>query len=131
MEDLIEWTQSADKTAVASLSPVVFTAAELGSKEMMGVLQAGAGSLAKYTASVAKWLEFEMPDVRLQGGIFLNQPLYVELYREALAPILATSSVNHVTRWERSGPHTSRLRTVNHSTSRSCIPRLTKRASKS
>ena len=93
MEDLIEWTQSADKTAVASLSPVVFTAAELGSKEMMGVLQAGAGSLAKYTASVAKWLEFEMPDVRLQGGIFLNQPLYVELYREALAPILATSSV--------------------------------------
>ena len=93
MEDLIEWTQSADKTAVASLSPVVFTAAELGSKEMMGVLKAGAASLAKYTASVAKWLEFERPDVRLQGGIFLNQPLYVDLYREALDPILETSSV--------------------------------------
>ena len=93
MEDLIEWTQSADKTAVASLSPVVFTAAELGSKEMMAVLKAGAGSLARYTASVAKWLEFERPDVRLQGGIFLNQPLYVELYREVLAPILETSSV--------------------------------------
>ena len=93
MEDLIEWTQSADKTAVASLSPVVFTAAELGSKEMMGVLRSGAESLAKYTASVAKWLEFERPDVRLQGGIFLNQPLYVELYREALASILETSSV--------------------------------------
>jgi N-acetylmuramic acid 6-phosphate etherase len=93
MEDLIEWTQSADKTAVASLSPVVFTAAELGSKEMMNVLKAGAESLAKYTASVAKWLEFERPDVRLQGGIFLNQPLYVELYREALVPILEAASV--------------------------------------
>ncbi|HJS50589.1 MAG TPA: N-acetylmuramic acid 6-phosphate etherase [Pyrinomonadaceae bacterium] len=94
MEDLIEWTQTADKTAVASLSPVVFTAAELGSKEMMSVLRAGAESLAKYTASVAKWLDFERPDVRLQGGIFLNQPLYVELYREALDSILQTSSVD-------------------------------------
>ncbi|MFL6467171.1 MAG: N-acetylmuramic acid 6-phosphate etherase [Pyrinomonadaceae bacterium] len=93
MEDLIEWTQSADKTDVAALSPVVFTAAELGSKEMMGVLEAGAASLARSTASVAKWLEFERPDVRLQGGIFLNQPLYVELYREALDKLLETRSV--------------------------------------
>jgi len=93
MEDLIEWTQSADKTAVASLSPVVFTAAELGSKEMMAVLKAGAASLAKYTASVAKWLEFERPDVRLQGGIFLHQPLYVELYREEIGKLIETSSV--------------------------------------
>jgi N-acetylmuramic acid 6-phosphate etherase len=93
MEDLIEWTQSADKTAVASLSPVVFAAAELGSKEMMSVLRAGAGSLAKYTASVAKWLEFERPNVRLQGGIFLHQPLYVELYREEIGNLIETTSV--------------------------------------
>ena len=93
MEDLIEWTQHADKTAVAALSPVVFTAAELGSVEMMGVLKEGAASLAKYTASVAKWLEYERPDVRLQGGIFLNQPLYVELYREALGKLIETSSI--------------------------------------
>jgi N-acetylmuramic acid 6-phosphate etherase len=31
--------------------------------------------------------------VRLQGGIFLHQPLYIELYLEALAPLLETSSV--------------------------------------
>ena len=93
MEDLIEWTQHADKTAVAALSPVVFTAAELGSVEMMGVLKEGAASLAKYTASVAKWLEYEKPDVRLQGGIFLHQPLYVELYREALNDLIKTSSI--------------------------------------
>jgi N-acetylmuramic acid 6-phosphate etherase len=93
MEDLIEWTQHADKTAVAALSPVVFTAAELGSVEMMGVLKDGAASLAKYTASVAKWLEYEKPDVRLQGGIFLHQPLYIELFREALGNLIETSSV--------------------------------------
>lgn len=93
MEDLIEWTQHADKMAVAALSPVVFTAAELGSVEMMNVLKAGAESLARSTASVAKWLEYEMPDVRLQGGIFLNQPLYVELYREALGKLIETSSI--------------------------------------
>jgi N-acetylmuramic acid 6-phosphate etherase len=93
MEDLIEWTQHADKTAVAALSPVVFTAAELGSVEMMGVLKEGAASLAKYTASVAKWLEYEKPDVRLQGGIFLNQPLYVDLYREALGNLIETFSI--------------------------------------
>jgi N-acetylmuramic acid 6-phosphate etherase len=93
MEDLIEWTQHADKTAVAALSPVVFTAAELGSVEMMGVLKDGAASLAKYTASVARWLEYEKPDVRLQGGIFLHQPLYVELFREALGDLIETSSI--------------------------------------
>ncbi|MGH9949212.1 MAG: N-acetylmuramic acid 6-phosphate etherase [Pyrinomonadaceae bacterium] len=94
MEDLIEWTQHADKRSVAALSPVVFTAAELGSVEMMSVLKSGAESLAKYTASVAKWLEYEKPDVRLQGGIFLNQRLYVDLYREALGQLIETSSID-------------------------------------
>jgi N-acetylmuramic acid 6-phosphate etherase len=93
MEDLIEWTQHADKTAVAALAPVVFTAAELGSVEMMSVLEDGAASLATSTASVAKWLEYERPDVRLQGGNFLHQPLYVQLYREALAKRIETSSI--------------------------------------
>ena len=94
MEDLIEWTQHADKTAVASLAPVVFTAAELGSVEMMAVLKKGAAMLATSTASVAKWLEYERPDVRLQGGNFLHQPLYVDLFREALAERIETSSVD-------------------------------------
>lgn len=93
MEDLIEWTQNADKTAVAALAPVVFTAAELGSVEMMSVLEEGAASLATSTASVARWLEYEHPDVRLQGGNFLHQPLYVQLFREALAKRIEPSSV--------------------------------------
>lgn len=93
MEDLIEWTQSADKMAVARLSPVVFTAAQHGNRDMLAILEEGATALAKYTASVAKWLEFERPPVKLQGGIFLNQPLYADLYRKALADILPTSCV--------------------------------------
>jgi N-acetylmuramic acid 6-phosphate etherase len=93
MEDLIEWTQHADKTAVASLAPVVISAAELGSVEMMAVLKEGAAMLATSTASVAKWLEYDRPDVRLLGGNFLHQPLYVELFREALGERIETSSV--------------------------------------
>jgi len=93
MEDLIEWTQSADKMAVARLSPVVFAAAQHGNRDMLTILEEGVAALAKYTASVAKWLEFERPPVKLQGGIFLNQPFYVDLYRKTLAEILPTSSV--------------------------------------
>jgi N-acetylmuramic acid 6-phosphate etherase len=93
MEDLIEWTQHADKTAVAALAPVVFTAAELGSVEMMAVLKEGASTLATSTASVAKWLKYKSPDVRLQGGNFQHQPLYVQLFREALAKRIKASSV--------------------------------------
>lgn len=93
MEDLIEWTQHADKTAVASLAPVVISAAELGSVEMMAVLKEGAAMLATSTASVARWLEYERPDVRLLGGNFLHQPLYVELFREALGERIEASSV--------------------------------------
>lgn len=93
MEDLIEWTQHADKTAVASLAPVVISAAELGSVEMMAVLKEGAAMLATSTASVARWLEFDRPDVRLLGGNFLHQPLYVELFREALSERIETSSI--------------------------------------
>lgn len=93
MEDLIEWVQNADKMAVARLSPVVFAAAEHGNRDMLAILEEGAAALAKYTASVAKWLEFDRPPVKLQGGIFLNQPFYADLYRDALAKILPTASV--------------------------------------
>jgi len=93
MEDLIEWVQNADKMAVARLSPVVFTAAQNGNRDMLAILDEGVRRLAKYTASVAKWLEFERPPVKLQGGIFLNQPMFVELYKKSLETVLNTSSV--------------------------------------
>ena len=60
---------------------------------MMTVIQAGAMALATYTNSVAKWLEFSLPPVRLLGGLFLHQPLYGDLYRSYLAEMIPTASV--------------------------------------
>ncbi len=93
MEDLIEWTQSADKLTLSGLSPVIFAAAQQGDQDMLKIIETGAASLAQYTRSVAHWLQFESPAVKLQGGVFLNQPMYVDLYKKSLAAVLPTSSV--------------------------------------
>jgi N-acetylmuramic acid 6-phosphate etherase len=93
MEDLINWVQSADKTAISSLAPVLFETAMKGDQEMMEVIAAGARALARYTQSVATWLNYDSPDVRLLGSIFLNQPIYVDLYKKALDSILKTNSI--------------------------------------
>ena len=94
MEDLINWVQAADKTSISKLSPVVFAAALEGDQDMMAVIDAGARALALYTESVARWLKLEHPEIKLLGGIFLNQPVYVELYRKALAPLVPDASVS-------------------------------------
>ena len=93
MEDLIGWAQSADKMAIAGLSPVMFAAAEAGDQKLRTIIEAGALSLAQYTQSVAGWLELESPNVKLQGGIFLHRPMFVDFYKKSLAPLLATSSI--------------------------------------
>jgi N-acetylmuramic acid 6-phosphate etherase len=93
MEDLIAWTQDADKMAISRLTPVMFAAAQHGDSDMLRIIRAGAASLAEYTASVARWLNFEKPAVRLLGGVFLNQPVYVELFTSALMERIAASSV--------------------------------------
>ncbi|HSE41770.1 MAG TPA: BadF/BadG/BcrA/BcrD ATPase family protein, partial [Acidobacteriota bacterium] len=93
MEDFIAWTQGADKMSISRLLPVMFDAAKSGDQQMLEIIQRGAESLAEYTRSVARWLDFESPDVRLLGGIFQNQPLYVRLYQDSLALVLAASSI--------------------------------------
>ena len=94
MEDLMNWVQGADKTAISKLSRVMFECAVEGDREMMAVIGAGAVALARYTESVAKWLQFDSPIVKLLGGIFLNQPVYVELYKKSLNPLLPNASVS-------------------------------------
>jgi N-acetylmuramic acid 6-phosphate etherase len=94
MEDLMNWVQTADKTAISSLTPVLFATAIAGDEEMISVIESGAKALARYTQSVAHWLEFESPNVRLLGSIFLKQPIYVQLFETALKPLLQTSSVS-------------------------------------
>src|SRR5262249_91217 len=94
MEDLIAWTQSAEKMSVSALLPVMFAAAQEGDGEMFEIIQAGAETLAEYTRSVAHWLDFQSPPVRLLGGVFLNESLYVDLYKKALEPMLLTTSID-------------------------------------
>ena len=94
MEDLIAWTQDANKMSISQLLPVMFDAAQNGDHEMLEIIRVGAESLAEYTRSVARWLNFDSPDVRLLGGVFQHQPLYVDLYRKALSDILNTSSID-------------------------------------
>lgn len=93
MEDLIAWTQSAEKMSISALLPVMFAAAQNGDRDMLQIIEVGACSLAEYTRSVARWLDFESPPVRLLGGVFLNQRLYIDLYIKALNEILPTSSI--------------------------------------
>ena len=94
MEELINWVQTADKTAISRLCPVLFASAIDGDEEMMGVIRAGAQTLATYTESVSKWLDFPAPQVRLLGGIFLNQPIYSDLYKKHLALLLPNASAS-------------------------------------
>jgi len=94
MEDLMNWVQLADKTAISSLAPVVFEAALEGDQEILAVIEAGACTLAKYTDSVARWLNFEKPAVKLAGGIFLNQPVYITLYEKEMDLLMSTSSIS-------------------------------------
>lgn len=93
MEELIAWAQNADKMAIAGLAPVMFAAAANGDQKMQTIIEAGAVSLAQYTQSVAGWLDLESPAVKLQGGVFLHQPMFVDFYKKSLATLLATSSV--------------------------------------
>ncbi len=94
MEELTVWVQEADKLTISSLAPAVFEAALEGDQEMLAVIEAGACALATYTESVARWLNFQMPVVKLSGGIFSNQPAYVTLFKKALNPLLPTSSIS-------------------------------------
>ena len=93
MEDLIGWTQGADKKEISALAPVMFDIAANGDRQMLAVIEAGAAALAQYTKSVAKWLDFTLPPVKLLGSLFLNQPLYADLYRTALKPLMKVASL--------------------------------------
>ncbi|HLG16459.1 MAG TPA: N-acetylmuramic acid 6-phosphate etherase [Blastocatellia bacterium] len=100
IDELVSWAHSADKMSVARLTPVMFCVADEGDREMRRIIEDGARELALYTDAVARRLEVDSPEVRLFGGVFLNQPVYVELYREALRSLLPSAGVQVC---ERSG----------------------------
>jgi N-acetylmuramic acid 6-phosphate etherase len=80
LRELTAWAQSAQKNDLARLTPLLFER----HSEVSEILQEGAEALALLAAAVCRRLAFRCPPVRLMGGVFLNQPLYVRLFTEAL-----------------------------------------------
>ena len=85
-DELVRWAQTADKTEIAALAPVVFRAADDGDNAAQEIISAGATVLAYFAAAVATRLELKAPEVRLMGGLFEHRQSYVEAFRGVLEP---------------------------------------------
>jgi N-acetylmuramic acid 6-phosphate etherase len=83
-DELVRWAQTADKTQIALLAPLVFAAAQDGDHALQRIIRASASALADFTQAVALRLEMRSPQVRLMGGLFEWQPHYVDLFRAAM-----------------------------------------------
>ena len=94
LEDLVNWATNADKMSVAKLTPAIFSAAAEGDAEILAVIKAGAQTLADYTAAVAGRLGVTAPEVKLEGGLFLNYEQYVWHYKEHLRTVLPDARVS-------------------------------------
>jgi N-acetylmuramic acid 6-phosphate etherase len=80
LRELTNWAQTAQKNDLARLTPLLFEHVS----EAGGILKEGADALARLAAAVSRRLGVLRPSVQLMGGVFLNQPLYVRMFGEAL-----------------------------------------------
>ena len=95
LEELVSWAEDADKMAVSRLAPVVFEAAEKGDAEMAAILDLGASALADGAAATIRRLGFDtLPEVKLQGGLFLHHPEYVQRFERRLKEAFAAVQVS-------------------------------------
>ncbi len=99
LEDLVNWAKDADKMAVAKLAPVVFRAAAEGDPEMAAILESGAHALADGACAVATRLGLEgleggEMEIKLQGGLFVHHPAYVERFTRRIAETLPVARVS-------------------------------------
>ena len=92
-DELVRWAQTADKTEIAALAPVVFRAADDGDNAAQEIINAGATVLAHFAAAVATRLELKSPEVRLMGGLFENRQSYVEAFRGVLEPKIPKAQI--------------------------------------
>jgi N-acetylmuramic acid 6-phosphate etherase len=83
-DELVRWAQTADKTEIASLAPVVFGAADDGDSAAQEIINAGATVLAHFAGAVAARLQLEEPEVRLMGGLFEHWQSYVVGFSKVL-----------------------------------------------
>jgi len=85
LEELVRWAEEADKMAVAKLAPVVFEGAHKGDAEMAAILERGASALADGARATIERLGFTThPEIKLQGGLFLHHPDYVERFSKRM-----------------------------------------------
>ena len=95
LEELVRWAEEADKMSVAKLAPVVFQAAQKGDAEMGAILDRGARSLAEGACATLRRLGFETPpEIKLQGGLFLHHPEYVERFSLEVAKTFPDTRVS-------------------------------------
>jgi len=85
LNDLVQWSQDADKISIAKLAPLVFEAAEHPASKIDIILDVCARRLAEYAGAVASRLEFESPPIRLLGSVFKHQSKYVDLFKKHLS----------------------------------------------
>jgi N-acetylmuramic acid 6-phosphate etherase len=93
LDELVRWAQTAGKIDVALLAPIVFAAVERGDVNVGDILRSGALVLAEYTRAVADRLDFRAPPIRLLGGLFRRQSIYVEAFRRELSSLLPDSEI--------------------------------------
>ena len=95
VEELVSWAEEADKMSVAKLAPVVFQAAAKGDSEMASILNGGANALADGACATIRRLGFETPPpIKLQGGLFVHHPDYVERFTRRFAETYPEASVS-------------------------------------
>ena len=93
LNELVRWAQTAGKMEIATLAPIVFSAAAAGHEQVNEILRSGARILAEYTRAVADRLEFREPPVALLGGLFNGHSIYVASFRRELAEMLPAANV--------------------------------------
>src|SRR5437762_3714067 len=92
-DELVRWAQTADKTEVASLAPVVFEAARKSDEAACQIVTAGVSALVDFTTAVALRLHLDAPEVRLMGGLFEHQKFYGVAFATALEEKIPAAKV--------------------------------------
>jgi N-acetylglucosamine kinase-like BadF-type ATPase len=79
---LVRWVESAERSRIASLAPLVFEVAAAGDAAAQSAVAQGADALADMALSVHRRLTWaKSPVVVLDGGLFRHQNLYCEAVR--------------------------------------------------
>jgi N-acetylmuramic acid 6-phosphate etherase len=93
LNELVRWAQTADKSEIAMLSPVVFEAAAAGDARVSEIIEEGARVLCEYTEAVASRLHLLAPKVALMGGLFHRDSIYTHAFRRRLKKNLPDARV--------------------------------------